>query len=80
MAAQGTTPNPMVEKDVENAGASNLVSDSPNAHSGKALTMREQLWVEVDPHQSSGPLAAYCLMTGYMYAEIPALCCWLAEY
>ncbi|TFK97982.1 hypothetical protein BDV98DRAFT_513005 [Pterulicium gracile] len=28
--------------------------------------MREQLWVEVDPHQSSGPLAAYCLMTGYI--------------
>lgn len=34
----------------------------------RALSYREQLWVEIDPQQGSGPLTAFCILTGYIDA------------
>ena len=35
--------------------------------------LKEYLMMEVDPSQSSGPLSAFCFMTGFMYVEVSSV-------
>lgn len=45
---------------------STLKGDVEHAGTKSTVTLWEYLMADVDPAQTTGPLAAYCFMTGYM--------------
>jgi hypothetical protein len=54
------------EEDVASYGDSLI--DTGDEQKSMASRVQHHLWKDVDPDQSNIPLAAYCFMTGFMYA------------
>jgi len=49
------------------SGAPKVLDSERGVEQPKSSTLRDYLMAEVDPALCTGPLAAYCFMTGLMF-------------